>query len=126
MLCTPWSLSFTVALLAPHTGQSLIFSYLMHVIVSSIFCQSSCSLQIEFGELYSWGHGGYGQLGHNEPDKSVPVQVKLNLGDRKIELVACGSYHSVAQTTNGEVRPSGKIFVWPGVNFILGDMRLCH
>eukprot|EP00112_Aurelia_sp_Birch-Aquarium-sp1_P023191 Seg681.3 transcript_id=Seg681.3/GoldUCD/mRNA.D3Y31 product="RCC1 and BTB domain-containing protein 1" protein_id=Seg681.3/GoldUCD/D3Y31 len=57
----------------------------------------------DLGELYSWGHGGYGQLGHNEPDKSVPVQVKINLGERKIEQVACGSYHSVAQTTNGEV-----------------------
>ena len=57
----------------------------------------------ENGELYSWGHGGYGQLGHIENDKSIPALVKTNLNDKKVVQVACGSYHSVALTTNGEV-----------------------
>lgn len=57
----------------------------------------------ENGDLYSWGHGGYGQLGHADIDKSAPVLVKSNLGDRKVTQVACGSYHSLALTANGEV-----------------------
>ena len=60
----------------------------------------------ENGDLYSWGHGGYGQLGHADIDKSAPVLVKSNLGDRKVTQVACGSYHSLALTANGEVSRS--------------------
>ena len=53
------------------------------------------------GELYSWGHGGYGQLGHGAENKSIPT--RTSLGDRKVIQVACGSYHSIALTSNGEV-----------------------
>ena len=53
------------------------------------------------GELYSWGHGGYGQLGHTALDKSIPALVSL--GDMKVVQVACGSYHSAALAANGEV-----------------------
>lgn len=52
------------------------------------------------GELYSWGHGGYGQLGHNDGEKSKPVLVTM---PKKVIQVACGSYHSVALTEDGEV-----------------------
>jgi len=55
----------------------------------------------ENGELYSWGHGGYGQLGHTAVDKSIPALVSL--GDMKVVQVACGSYHSAALAANGEV-----------------------
>ena len=58
---------------------------------------------IDNGELYSWGHGGYGQLGHNEPDKSKPSQVLASISGKKITQVACGSYHSMALTADGEV-----------------------
>eukprot|EP00794_Sanderia_malayensis_P018363 gene18363-20209_t len=55
------------------------------------------------GELYSWGHWGYGQLGHTDPDKSTPTLVKANIGKKKIRQIACGSYHSVSMTSDGEV-----------------------
>ena len=58
---------------------------------------------LDNGDLYSWGHGGYGQLGHSANDKSIPVIVKSSLGDKKVAQVACGSYHSIALTTDGEV-----------------------
>jgi len=54
----------------------------------------------EDGSMYSWGHGGYGQLGHNDPEKNRPIQVSLT---KKVIQVACGSYHSVALTEDGEV-----------------------
>ena len=56
---------------------------------------------VEDGELYSWGHGGYGQLGHNDSDKNRPILVQMS---KKVKQVACGSYHSVALTVDGEVR----------------------
>ncbi|XP_065644177.1 RCC1 and BTB domain-containing protein 1 isoform X3 [Hydra vulgaris] len=52
------------------------------------------------GELYSWGHGGYGQLGHTSEEKSKPVLVYMQ---KKVIQVACGSYHSIALTEDGEV-----------------------
>lgn len=52
------------------------------------------------GELYSWGHGGYGQLGHVKDEKSKPVLVPLQ---KKVIQIACGSYHSVALTSEGEI-----------------------
>jgi len=52
------------------------------------------------GELFSWGHGGYGQLGHNDGDKSKPTLVQM---PKKVKQVACGSYHSLATTVDGEL-----------------------
>ena len=52
------------------------------------------------GALYSWGHGGYGQLGHVEDEKTRPVLVPLQ---KKVTQIACGSYHSIALTQEGEV-----------------------
>lgn len=44
------------------------------------------------GELFSWGHGGYGQLGHNDPEKNKPIVIPMN--GKIVTNVACGSYHS--------------------------------
>lgn len=56
------------------------------------------------GELYGWGHNGYGQLGlgttaayHSSPSLAIlPSKCK-------VAKVACGSFHSVALTENREV-----------------------
>ena len=61
------------------------------------------SLILDSGDIYSWGHGGYGQLGHGTCEKTVPVLIKTCFGDRKVLQAACGSYHSIALTSNGEV-----------------------
>eukprot|EP00795_Rhopilema_esculentum_P016567 gene16567-7990_t len=61
------------------------------------------SLIIDSGDIYSWGHGGYGQLGHGTCEKTIPVLIKTCFGDRKVLQAACGSYHSIALTSNGEV-----------------------
>ena len=53
------------------------------------------------GELYSWGHGGYGQLGHNEPEKNKPMLIQMS--GKIVTSIACGSYHSVALTSDGDI-----------------------
>ncbi len=57
------------------------------------------------GEVYSWGHNGYGQLGHGDTaiHTRIPTIVSHGLEGVIIDQVACGAYHSMALSKNGEV-----------------------
>eukprot|EP00164_Ancoracysta_twista_P000517 GFYU01000691.1.p1 GENE.GFYU01000691.1~~GFYU01000691.1.p1 ORF type:complete len:497 (+),score=83.72 GFYU01000691.1:141-1631(+) len=76
------------------------------------------------GAVYTWGWGKYGQLGHgNRKDYFVPTPIKALRG-QDIVQVACGHYHSVAVTRNGEVYTWG----WGqcgqlGHGFVLGRQQ---
>lgn len=59
------------------------------------------------GDLFTWGLGKYGVLGHDELDRSVPSKVDA-LADEDVIQVACGTYHTVALTTKGTVYSWGK------------------
>ncbi|KAK2182866.1 hypothetical protein NP493_331g00003 [Ridgeia piscesae] len=59
------------------------------------------------GDVYSWGHNGYCQLGNGGTNQGQsPSLVSTNLLGRKVIEVACGSHHSMALTSDGE------IFAW--------------
>lgn len=77
--------------------------------VTQIACGSSYSAAITTsGELYTWGRGSYGRLGHgNSDDQNVPMLVIALRGERIID-VACGS--GDAQTL--AVSESGQVFTW--------------
>ena len=56
------------------------------------------------GEVYSWGHNGYCQLGNGGSTQGVsPTLVSTNLQGKRVSKVACGSHHSLALTLEGEV-----------------------
>ena len=56
------------------------------------------------GEVYSWGHNGYCQLGNGGSTQGVlPTLVCTNLQGKRVSKVACGSHHSLALTLEGEV-----------------------
>ncbi|XP_074282301.1 uncharacterized protein LOC141606856 [Silene latifolia] len=62
------------------------------------------------GELYTWGFGRGGRLGHPEFDIHsgqaaviTPRQVVLGLGSRRVKAVAAAKHHTVVATENGEV-----------------------
>ncbi|XP_077172731.1 RCC1 and BTB domain-containing protein 2 [Paroedura picta] len=56
------------------------------------------------GELYTWGHNSYSQLGNGTTNHSLlPCQVSTNLANKKVVEVACGSHHSMVLTSEGEV-----------------------
>ena len=58
------------------------------------------------GEVFTWGWGGDGQLGHGDSnDRRVPTKVEIPEGEVVVK-VACGSYHTVAVTR------TGKLFTW--------------
>ncbi|XP_068650391.1 uncharacterized protein [Aristolochia californica] len=62
------------------------------------------------GELYTWGFGRGGRLGH--PDFDIhsgqaavitPRQVTLGLGSRRVKAIAAAKHHTVIATEGGEV-----------------------
>lgn len=58
----------------------------------------------EKGEVYSWGHNGYCELGNGSSNQAaIPAKVASNFEDKLIVGVACGSHHSLALTEDGEV-----------------------
>ncbi|KAK1258466.1 Ultraviolet-B receptor UVR8 [Acorus gramineus] len=63
----------------------------------------------EFGsQVYSWGWGDFGRLGHgNSSDVFSPQPVKA-LQNIKIKQIACGDSHCLAVTMDGEVQSWGR------------------
>jgi len=56
------------------------------------------------GDVFSWGHNGYCQLGNGNTNQgTIPTLVSINLSGRRVVQVACGSHHSMVLTSDGEV-----------------------
>ena len=56
------------------------------------------------GDIWAWGHNGYGQLGLGDTnDRWFPQRLQSTLDSSRVRMVACGSCHTVAVTTKGEV-----------------------
>ncbi|KAM8822174.1 RCC1 and BTB domain-containing protein 2 isoform 1-T1 [Synchiropus picturatus] len=56
------------------------------------------------GEVFAWGHNGYSQLGNGTTNHGLtPAVVSTNLLSKRVTEVACGSHHTIALTTDGEV-----------------------
>lgn len=88
----------------PHVIQSLK----THRVVR-ISCGSSYSAAVtDRGELFTWGRGNYGRLGHgSSEDVSLPTQVSALKGQNIVD-VACGS--GDAQTL--AVTETGLVYSW--------------
>ena len=55
------------------------------------------------GEVYTWGWGIWGVLGHSDGmSRNEPTKVE-SLSRERIVKIACGSTHTVALTAAGEV-----------------------
>ncbi|KAK3006187.1 hypothetical protein RJ639_015803 [Escallonia herrerae] len=58
------------------------------------------------GKVFSWGHGGHGQLGHSSTQsRSIPMTIEA-LADEKVVYIACGGSSSAAITDKG------KLYMW--------------
>ena len=56
------------------------------------------------GEIYSWGHNGYCQLGNGSNHQgSAPITIQGSLQGKRVLDIACGSHHSIAVTDDGEI-----------------------
>lgn len=67
-----------------------------------------CGGVVEEGEVYTWGRGDDGRLGHGDNGwKFVPRLVE-ELRGKSIRQVTCGSYHTAAVTVSGD------LYTWGG------------
>ena len=58
----------------------------------------------EEGNVYSWGHNGYCELGRGATTQVlVPGLIAGSLADVKIVEVACGKFHTLVLSDAGEV-----------------------
>jgi len=55
------------------------------------------------GQVYSWGEGSFGRLGHNSIESQPLPKIISGLNRRRVKQVACGAAHSLALTVNGSV-----------------------
>ena len=62
------------------------------------------------GEVFTWGRGRYGKLGHgDESDQETPKRIEaLALVGVKTEEVSCGYEHTAVRTTDGAVCTFGR------------------
>ena len=59
------------------------------------------------GEVFTWGKGGDGRLGHeDESDQKIPKRVEALVGV-KVKQVSCGGNHTVVCTEDGDVYTFG-------------------
>ncbi|KAL9233360.1 hypothetical protein vseg_008375 [Gypsophila vaccaria] len=78
--------------------------------VNSITCGADHTLAYSEPRLqvYSWGWGDFGRLGHgNSSDVFIPQSIKT-LDGLKIKQIACGDSHCLAITMDGEVMSWGR------------------
>lgn len=76
--------------------------------IGKINFNPASSIFILEGEVYTWGHNAYSQLGNGTTNHGfIPCQVSTNLVNKKVIEVACGSHHSMVLTSDGEVRIAG-------------------
>jgi RCC1 and BTB domain-containing protein len=55
------------------------------------------------GEVYTWGRGDDGRLGHGDNGWKYVPRITQSLAGQVVCQVTCGSYHTAAVTGNGEL-----------------------
>ena len=61
------------------------------------------------GELFTWGHGACGKLGHGDDnEQQTPKRIDA-LDGVKVTMVSCGQYHT-AVCTKDDRRMYGKVW----------------
>jgi alpha-tubulin suppressor-like RCC1 family protein len=88
-------------ILRPHYIEALAGTRIVCVSAGEIH---SAAVSLD-GDVYTWGDGFCGQLGHAEKKPEVlPVQVECGgLDDECVSHVSCGARHTLAVTEEGEV-----------------------
>lgn len=71
-------------------------------------------------QVFTWGHGGYGQLGHDDTNDRYTPTIVEHLKGKSINLVCCGQGFSVFGSDNGLVLTCGN-----GNNGCLGHGDWC-
>lgn len=77
--------------------------------VAQIACGSGHTVVLTTqGDVYTWGRGDDGRLGHGENMWKYVPRLTLALRGRNMVQVTCGSYHTAAVTSTGD------LYTWGG------------
>ncbi|ETV71451.1 hypothetical protein H257_13330 [Aphanomyces astaci] len=91
-----------------HTAAGITFPPIREMVAGP---EHSCCVT-QTGELFSWGHGAYGQLGHGTCDSEwTPKRVEYfydNVNVTAIKQATCGLHHTVVIDTTGQVFAWGR------------------
>lgn len=82
-----------------------------HVFIKKVAVNSGgkhCLALTAEGEVYSWGEGDDGKLGHGTKSSSDRPRVIEALRGKEVTDIACGGAHSACVTVNGELYTWGK------------------
>jgi hypothetical protein len=72
--------------------------------VKSIECGGRHTLVVtKDGQLYSWGFGQQGQLGHGNNKNMLRPSLVKGFKDKPVQLAVAGAHHSAAMTQKGDV-----------------------
>ena len=88
-----------------HTNKPELIEELADVRVVQVACGAHHSLALTInGEVFSWGHNTFAQLGDRTYNsRQTPTQVLIN---EKVVSISCGCYHSIA------LSESGRVYIW--------------
>lgn len=78
------------------------------VIVSRSVLMICCLLYVESGDVYTFGEGKFGRLGHHSEHNQLYARTVDALVGKRVKQVACGGFHTAAVTESGEV------YTWGG------------
>mmetsp|Transcript_12114 Transcript_12114/g.48750 ORF Transcript_12114/g.48750 Transcript_12114/m.48750 type:complete len:602 (+) Transcript_12114:67-1872(+) len=89
--------------------QPKVIEVLLGKDVRAIACGPSHTAALNaVGDLYTWGAGSQGRLGHgHERDRFTPLLVSGLIG-KKVFQVACGDFHTAALVDGGQMYTWGK------------------
>lgn len=77
------------------------------IFIEQISCGDlHCGVITRNKELYTWGNGAFGKLGHCNFDHVLKPKIVSYFSSQKVRSVYCGSYNTMAITTDS------RIFVW--------------
>ena len=78
----------------------------MKVSVILIFASTISKSLADSNDVYTWGQGVNGRLGHGDEDDQVDPRVVQTLLGKEVRIVACGPSHTAA------LNASGELFTW--------------
>ena len=91
--------------------QATLLESIQHVCIKTVAVNSGgkhCLALSADGEVYSWGEGDDGKLGHGNKTSCDRPRVIEALRGKDIISISCGGAHSAATTTTGELYTWGK------------------